>query len=174
MPNRIKADRKEPIVSLAEADEALARMGVLQRRIDEIEAEAEARIESAKAGAAHQIGPLKAALQDILAGLEKYVTTNRPDVLGKAKSKTLNHGKVGFRKSTSTWWPHDAIVAEALEKLGYPELVETIRKPDKTSIRALAKQGEFDLADLYVEVTSDDVFFAEPSSSKVGERTPAE
>jgi len=171
---RLKSKRR-PIGSLAEADAVLAELGRIQRDVEREEASAERRIEAIKAGAAEKIAPQKALAEALVGDLERFVTDHREEVLGKAKSKALNHGKIGFRKSTKENWPDDEVVFQKLAMNSRPDLIKTNPKPDKAAIRAAAKAGDFELGEfLGVEIEVRDIFFVEPDRSAIGERTPAD
>lgn len=162
------------ITSLADADQALRRLGELQRAIEEIEAATESKIEDAKSQAAGLIGPLKASEKKLVSDLSTFMTTHRESVLGKAKSKKLNHGKIGFRKKTADEWPDDDVLVERLEDACLDEFVKTIKKPEKSAIKkaATVENSEIDLDSLGIRLKSHDEFFAEPSRAEVGELTP--
>jgi phage host-nuclease inhibitor protein Gam len=175
MGRRIRGGKTAVIADLAAADKALERLGSIRRGMADVEAAAEEQITAAKTAAAAKIGPLKAEEESIVASLESFLANNRADILkGTVKSVTLNHGKMGYRKSSSTNWPDKEKVVERLEFLGFNDAVITDKKPNKAEIKRLEKDGLLDSEkDLGVNRKSGDVFFAEPETSGLAARTPA-
>ena len=99
MARRQKAQGATTIESWDQADDTVGRIGALTREIEKQGAAASEKISAAKAklkkDAAGKIAQRTALLHD----LEMFAELHRED-LGAKKSRELNHGVLGFRKSS--------------------------------------------------------------------------
>lgn len=82
-----------------QADDALRQIGENRRDLAAIENVMNERIADAKADAEAKGRPIKDHIAMLEQALREFAMLHRAD-LGKAKSRTLTFGKVGFRQST--------------------------------------------------------------------------
>lgn len=88
-----------PVHNLDEANQALATISELNRKLTSIESRMNDRIDKAKAGAAAEAAPLKLQVAEIEAGLQAYATANKSSLFKDKRSRQLDYGTIGFRKS---------------------------------------------------------------------------
>jgi phage host-nuclease inhibitor protein Gam len=94
-PNSIK-----PISDLAQANEALAEIAGIKREISEIELNMNAAIDQVKAEGEAAAAPLQARIKAIEGGLQAYAEFNKKSLFAERRSKDLDHGSIGYRKSS--------------------------------------------------------------------------
>jgi len=145
-----------------DVDQALAVICDNQRSIEAIEAEMQEAIDAAKAAA-----ELKARVYiDNNARLERqiklFAEDHRDDMDGK-KSKTLNFGSLGFRKSTKIKVPKaPAKLAEMIRLLLERNMNDcVVQPPAKVDKDALRKYPADDILNVGGGVESTDVFWYE-------------
>jgi len=102
MAKRIKQSGKPliTIINWSTADEIVREIGDAQLAINASEAKALDDINEAKAELVAATKPLQEKIKLRVRSLEVFVTQNKTD-FGKAKSKKLTFGLLGWRKSTS-------------------------------------------------------------------------
>ena len=109
-----------------QADDALRQIGENRRDLAAIENVMNERIADAKADAEAKGRPIKDHIAMLEQALREFATLHRAD-LGKAKSRTLTFGKVGFRQSTRLTLPRGAekvkTIIEELLRRGMKECV---------------------------------------------------
>jgi len=145
-----------------DVDQALAMIGDNQRSVEAIEAEMQEAIDAAKAAA-----DLKARVYiDDNARLERQIKLwaeeHRDDMDGK-KTKTLNFGALGFRKSTKVKVPKAAAkLAEMIRLLRERGMSDCVLQPPaKVDKDALRKYPPDAIVAVGGGVTVDDVFWYE-------------
>ena len=107
-----------------DANDALRQIAEAQLAVQDIEGEMNKQILGAKKAAEEQSKPHKDRIAKLERELKDFVTEHRAD-MGKAKSKILTFGEIGFRLSTSVSLPRakekiEEIIRskEALKKYG--------------------------------------------------------
>ena len=100
MAKRIKSNKQiEPIADWKAADEFVKQIGELSLEIKEAEQTANDKINEAKTGFANYTAPLLKKITILTDSLEAFAA-NHTDDFGKAQSRKLNFGTIGWRKST--------------------------------------------------------------------------
>jgi phage host-nuclease inhibitor protein Gam len=90
-----------PVLSTWEqADEALRQIGLRRIALDELEADLQGRVDRLKGVYGEKVAPLVQEVKAFEKQLEEFAAAHRSD-LGKAKSKRLVFGSLGFRVSTA-------------------------------------------------------------------------
>jgi len=98
--SRIKSDKQiETIADWQAADDFIKQIGDLQLEIKQHETTANDTINLAKSDLAKAVNPLLERITVLTDSLEAFAA-NRPDDFGKAQSRKLNFGLLGWRKST--------------------------------------------------------------------------
>lgn len=156
---RIKINKETTIKDWNSADGVLARIGDFQRRITIIEAAANEQVDFIKADMAAEIEPLKNEIKIATEDLELFATLHGSD-FGKAKSRKLNFGVIGWRQSTKITAGKRAVeLIKAVfgnQAKKYLKMKETVSKDD---LKAL---GDGDLKKIDCRRTSEEVFYVEP------------
>lgn len=154
-----------------DVNQALAIIGDNQRSIESIEAEMQEIIDNAKMAA-----DLKAKVfMESNAKLERQIMAfaeeHREEMEGK-KTKVLNFGSVGFRKSTRITLPKaGAKLEELIRQLVTRGMTDCVKQqPAKVDKDALRKYPTDDIVAVGAGVKVDDVFWYEPDREKLEQR----
>lgn len=125
-----------------EVDGALKEIAQEQLALGEIEAELNRQIIGAKTVAEQESKPHADRIAKLERDIKDFVEENRGD-LGKAKTKVLNFGEVGYRLSTSVSIPKaKEKVEEIIRRLKSRQMMDCIIVEEKVSKDALKKYGE--------------------------------
>jgi len=141
------------------ADETIRAISVHQALIRKLEDTAKCRIDKVKADIAAKIKPSQDVIKIHQRSLEAFATSRQAD-FGKDRSKKLNFGTLGWRKSTAI-----NITKKTLELLKQvfgskaKAFIRTKEEPDK---EAMARLTDEDLVRVGARRKSKDVFFVEP------------
>ena len=162
MAKRIKSDKQAliPIADWEKADEYIRVIGDLQMQIEQACISAQDDINDRKLKLAEELKPLQEAVKLYQRSLEVFATTHQAD-FGKKRSRKLNFGLLGWRKSTSI-----SIKKNTLEliKAAFTKAKAKlyIRTKDAVDKDALAKLTDERLAAIGARRKEKDVFFVEP------------
>lgn len=128
------------VCDLQSADWALGKALSAQKRINEIEAYAEAAIAEARARIEREVSSYRHTVERMSTFLEPWV---RERLAGeKRKSLRLLSGRVGLRKSQPSLLVKDEAAAVAdLEKLGLSAFIRTKKEVKKDEVKANVKAG---------------------------------
>jgi phage host-nuclease inhibitor protein Gam len=96
---RVKPKNLYPIKDLAAANAAMAEIAGIKRSIAEIESAMNERIDHTKAEAEVRALPLQARLASIEGGLLAYAEHNKSDLFKDKRSRELDFGSLGYRRS---------------------------------------------------------------------------
>ena len=154
----------EPIASWEEADEKLRRIGDITLEINKHEAIAKEVIDDAKAEIAAAVAPLHEEIEQLTQSLEAF-SANHIDDFGKAQSRELNFGKLGWRKSTAI-----AIGKRTLEFIkevfGNKRAAQYISVKETVNKETLKLLTDQELASVKARRENKEVFFVEPDLPK--------
>ena len=119
-----------------DANDALRQIAEAQLAVQDIEGEMNKQILGAKKAAEEQSKPHKDRIAKLERELKDFVTEHRAD-MGKAKSKILTFGEVGFRLSTSVSLPRaKEKIEEIIRRLKNRQMMDCIVvKEDITTTR---------------------------------------
>jgi phage host-nuclease inhibitor protein Gam len=145
-----------------EVDGALRRIGDLQREIELEEAAMQESIDKAKNDAADRAKPAKDEITKLEAQLSLFADLHRDD-LGKKKSRELNHGVVGYRKSTKAVLPRgESKLLEIIRRLREKGMTDCIISPSpKIDKDALKKYPPNDVVEVGASLEVTDTFWYE-------------
>lgn len=157
--------------SWQEVDAALRTIGENHRDLAAIENVMNERIAVAKADAEAKGRPIKEQIALFEQALREFAMLHRAD-MGKAKSKALTFGKVGFRQSTKLTLPRGAekvkaIIAELLRR-GMKECV--IYPEPKVDKDALKKYSASEIAEIGAKLEVEDVFGYDVDENALGQQ----
>lgn len=149
------------VLTDVEADAALAELAVLSRQITGIETKLNADIDKLKKSAAELAAPAHARIAVLEQALLQFGTSQKSVFDDKRRSIELDHGTIGFRRSTElgtqpkwTW----AMVLGQLKTLAMVDGIRTKEEVDKT---ALAQWPDERLTLVGVRRVEKDVFYYE-------------
>lgn len=169
MAKRVKSD-DIPLLkvdSWRHADQLIHDIGDCEAEIRQAEDNARKKIESIKAELAVKTQPLQDMAARHTRNLEAFAITHKND-FEKQKSKKLNFGTLGWRKSTSI-----RVKKITLEKINLvfskAFAASLIRVKESVDKDALAKLTDEELASVGARRDSKDVFFVEPDLTKAAE-----
>lgn len=151
-------------------DEALREIGCAQREIEAAEAEMQVAIENAKALAAEKCAPYKERIALLESRMTLFAETHRED-LGNRKSKEMNHGMLGYRKSTRIILPRAAAkLAEIICKLKSKGMSDCVIQPaEKIDKEALKRYPPNDIVQAGAGLDIMDTFWYEVDREKVAD-----
>ena len=131
-----------PLKSWADADNALREIAENQITLQNIESEMQRQIIGVKKIAEQDSKPYADRIAKLECDLKEFVEDHR-DELGKAKSKTLNFGEVGYRLSTSVSLPKaKEKVEDIIRRLKARGMTDCIVVKEDISKDNLKKYGE--------------------------------
>jgi len=169
MAKRVKSD-KQSLVQIRDwghADKLVREIGDCQGAIQKAEEDARKKIESIKAELAVKARPVQDMMTRRIRSLEAFAITHKND-FEKQKSKQLNFGLLGWRKSTAI-----RIKKVTLEKIrqvfSRVKAATFIRTKESIDKEALAKLTDEQLTSVGARRESKDVFFVEPDLTQAAE-----
>lgn len=165
---RKKVEAPKPFESWEQADEALRQIGEAQRAIEAEEHKMQETIDLAKEAAAAASLPYRELIRGLEPRLNAFCDLNR-EQMGARKSKELNYGILGYRKSTRVVLPRGAakiaaIVAK-LRSLGMSDCIVT--PPPKIDKEALKKYPPNDIVAVGANLDVQDTFWYEVKREEI-------
>jgi len=159
---RVKSDKPAiiPINDWGHADNIVRKTGDLQQKINQAEHQAKDDINKIKAALAIAVKPFQEELKLLICSLEAFANSRRED-FKKARSRKLNFGVLGWRKSSSVSIKKNTLerIKKVLSKAKARACIRTKESVDKD---ALAKFTDGQLASVGARREEKDVFFVEP------------
>ena len=152
-----------------QADDTLRQIGEDRRDLAAIETVMNERIADAKADAEAKGRPIKDHITMLEQALREFAMLHRAD-LGKAKSRTLTFGKVGFRQSTPLPRGVEKIktIIEELLRRGMKECV--VYPEPKIDKDALKKYSAGEIAEVGAKLEVEDVFGYDVDEEALGQQ----
>jgi phage host-nuclease inhibitor protein Gam len=87
------------IATIEELDRAIRVVGLCDMRLEQIDQQMDIEIRRIKTEAQAAASEIKVDREALVSAAHQFVAENREQVIGRRQSRTLNYGKVGFRKS---------------------------------------------------------------------------
>lgn len=134
---RIKPKATVAIQNLDDADRALAEIGDLQRRIEEIETNMNDAIDRHKDEAANLAAPLRERHKVLSEGLAVFGELQKNNIFAVKRSINLVFGVLGFRKSAEIKAAAGKKLADVLEALKTHRFLEAIKVTEKVNKDAM-------------------------------------
>lgn len=119
-----------------DVDQALQRIGELDRDLGMIEAGANEQIDKLKERAKEDAAPLTTEKLRLEAAMKEYCEANRAE-FAKLKTRELTFGSVGFRLSSRIVIKRVADTLQALKDFGLAHCIRTKEECDKEAMKAL-------------------------------------
>lgn len=125
-----------------DVNDALRQIAEATIALGDIESEMQKQVVGAQKAAEQQSKPYNDRIAALEREIKDFVTDHR-DEMGKAKSKTLTFGEVGFRLSTAISLPRaKEKLEEIIRRLKARQMTDCIVVEEKVSKEALKKYGE--------------------------------
>jgi phage host-nuclease inhibitor protein Gam len=150
------------INSLEDANLVLKEIGLLERELEAIDAEAHKLIAEIKADAVKKGEGIRKRIADNSARLGAYAQYNREELFKDRKSVEISFGSFGYRKSTSISVKKATV--ELLRKLNLLKYIRVKEEPDK---EAMAELDDETLAQVDAVRKIKDEFFCEANKEEI-------
>ena len=158
-----KRKTKPDLPALADwraVDRAIAAMAGLEAQAARLKAEAEEKIRSIREDAAARAAEALEGAAAFLEAIEAFAEAH-PEDFGKARSKALPHGRIGWRTVTSIRLMRSSeFVVAALEAADLKDAVITKKSPNK---EVLAAYSDDVLREVGARRKQEDRFYVEPA-----------
>lgn len=148
--------------TIEDVDLALKEIGLLERELEVIDAEAHKQISEAKEKAAEKGEPLRKRIAEVSAKIGAFAEYNKDELFKDKKSIELTFGVFGFRKSTCVSVKKTTV--ELMQKLGLDSFLRIKTEPDKDKMAELDDEALLQV-DAVRKVKDD--FFCEPNKEEV-------
>lgn len=161
---RVKTTKPDPlpIDDWQHADDFLRQIGDIDLEIANAQAQAKEVIDATNKELADTIKPMQGKIKHLTESLQAFAV-NYKDEFKKVRSRTLNFGVLGWRRSTSIRIKKDQtleLIKKLFSRARAKALITVKESPDKN---ALAKLKDEDLAGIEARRVVKDEFFVEPS-----------
>ncbi len=158
---RIKTNKESSVKNWEQADELIAKIGEFQRRITNIETDTNEQIDMLKKSMAAEVNSMNAEIKNMTNELDLFATLNRGD-FGDQKTKRLNFGQLGWRKSGKIMTAKNAVelIKEVFGKNAKTYLIIK-EKVVKEKLKSLTDQQ---LTKIGCKRVVKDTFFVEPET----------
>lgn len=167
---RVRMPDEPALKNWEDVDMNLKEIGEYQFQMEQIEADMNQKISDLKLAAEIQAKPLKDSIKVLERQMKDYAEANR-DALGSKKTKIVNFGKLGFRKSTKVKLPRAANklleVIKRLRSYGMTDCI--IQPPEKINKDALKKYPEADILKVGATLDIEDAFWYEVDREKLAD-----
>lgn len=150
------------IETLDQANMVLKEIGILERELEGIDADAHRLIADIKEDAAKKGQAIRKRITDDSALLGAFAEYNRTELFKDRKSVTLSFGTFGYRKSTSIGIKKTTL--ELLKKLGLTGCIRVKEEADKDAMASL-DDGTLAQVDAVRKVKDD--FFCEADKEEI-------
>ena len=150
------------IKNLDDANLVLKEIGLLERELEAIDADAHKQMAEIKSAAATAGGPIRKRIGDLSSLLGAYAEYNRTELFKDRKTVELSFGLFGYRKSTSISVRKTTL--DALKKLFPGQYIRVKEEPDKEAMAAL---DDDQLAQVDAVRKVKDGFFCEANREEV-------
>jgi len=152
----------EKLENLEDVDATLREIGLLERELESIDADAQKKIGELKSGAAEKGEPHRKRIAELTAKIGAYAEYNKGNLFKDRKSIELAFGIFGYRKSTTISVKKSTI--DLLKRLGMGAYIRIKEEPDKEKMAELDDES---LASVDAVRKTTDAFFCEPNREEV-------
>lgn len=156
---------KAVVESWPDVDEALRRIGMIDLKLEEMEAELNRQVMDLRAKFAFEAKPYQQRREYLEVAVKEFVETHRADLDGK-KSRELNFGRLGFRQSTRIILRNVKALLQALKAKGMNDCIIVKEEISKDELK---KYDDITLAALGVKKKVEDLFWYEVNREKLQE-----
>jgi phage host-nuclease inhibitor protein Gam len=172
MAKRIKSDKQTlPVRDWTQADDFLRQIGDIQLKIKKHEIKANETINAARAELTKTTGPLVEKIIVLTDSLESFAA-NHTDDFGKAQSRKLTFGQLGWRKSTVVLIKKTTLgLLHKVFKGNAPAFLRFKEDVDKEALQSLTDEQ---LASVDARRKNKEPFFVEPDLTLIADYETAE
>ncbi len=170
---RTKPVTIQPIKDLTEANDALAEIASVKRRLSEIDIDMNEAIDHVKASADQLAAPHQLRLKELENGLTAFAERNQSKLFSKKKSVEVAFGTIGYRKSTEVkpkpkfkW----SVILENIKKYGFTTAIRTKEEPNKDELHSWPLE-RLDL--IGARLVTKEAFWYEINESEVARQSKA-
>jgi phage host-nuclease inhibitor protein Gam len=149
------------ITDWGHADELVLRTGQFQGDIQQAELVAKTKIDGIKKDLVSRIETAQDGIDICIRSLEAFAT-NHPDDFGKLRSRKLNFGVLGWRKSSFVITCKETL-SRIKELFSPSKIKQVVRVKESIDKEAMAKLTEDELASVSAQREEKDIFFVEPN-----------
>lgn len=164
---RLKSPAINAPASQRDAEQLLDEIGVLQERVDVIEADMNAELRTVKDAHEVRAQPLNAEIEQKFAELQTWAESHRADLTqnGKRKSANISTGEIGWRKNP----PSVRITkpVDVIERLNHAKLTQFLRVKIEIDKEAVLADKDTATAIAGIKVDQKELFFATPYRSQI-------
>jgi len=155
------------IADWREADNLIGEIGDLRTTIEILEVKATDKVDQIKTDLAEKVKPIRETIAHSVRSLEAFATARRAE-FGKAKSRQLANGKIGWRESTAIRVAKNTLglIKEAFSRAKRESLINVKETPDKNAMAALTDE---ELRLVGARRERKEAFFAEPDLVEAAE-----
>lgn len=158
--------------SWEEVDAALREIAEEEIAIADIEGEMNRLINDIKITSAKEAKHHHERISELEKDIKQFVTEHR-DELGNKKTKEMNFGQTGFRRSTSVVLPKDkGLLAEIIRRLKTKKLEDCIITDEKVNRDVLRQKGEDVVIAVGAKWKQDDSFWYETNLERLESQQP--
>jgi phage host-nuclease inhibitor protein Gam len=150
------------IDNLEDANLVLKEIGLLERELEAIDAEAHKKLSEIKGEAVKEGEPVRKRLANLSALLGAFAEYNKDDLFKDKKTVELTFGIFGYRKSTSITVRKTTV--ELLRKLNLVQYIRIKEEPDR---EAMASMEDEQLAQVDAVRKVKDDFFCEADKEEI-------
>lgn len=167
---RVRIPDQPVLKNWDDVDLTLKEIGECQLAVERIEADMNERISDIKLAAEMDAKPQKERIKLLELQMKEFVEANRED-LGNKKTKEINFGKTGFRKSTKITLPRAvAKLAEVIRRLKEHGMTDcVVQPPEKIDKDNLKKYPENDILKVGATLTVEDTFWYEVDRDRLSD-----
>jgi phage host-nuclease inhibitor protein Gam len=152
----------EKLETLEDVNGVLREIGLLERELESIDAEAQKQIGELKADAAKKGEPMRKRITELGAKVQAFAEYNKGDLFKDRKSIELTFGSLGYRKATSISVRKTTVAL--LEKLRLDKYIRVEKSPDKEAMKDMSDES---LAQVDAVRKVKDDFFCEPNREEI-------
>lgn len=167
-----RVKKQAEVIAIADwpqADNLLKAIGDMQLDITAAEKKAKAEIDAAKERLANEAEPRKAAIDTYIRSLEAFAAAHQDD-FGGARSRKLNFGILGWRKSTAIIIKKKAATIQKIKEIFRAKASAFLRIKEEPDKESMAKLTDEQLKVVGARRENTDVFFVEPAIPAAAER----
>ncbi|MFA7174862.1 MAG: host-nuclease inhibitor Gam family protein [Kiritimatiellia bacterium] len=167
---RQKPKNLYPIKNLAEANTALAEIAEMKRTVKATESSMNDEIDRLKAEAEASVAPLLSKMGNLENGLLAFAEFNKDELFVDKRSKELDFGSLGYRRSKEIKPAAKKTLAMVLGKIKSLGFAEAIRTKESVNKDELAQWTDEKLALVDARRVEKDTFWYEVAEQEINDQ----
>lgn len=158
---RLKPNTKK-IEGLTDVNFTLKEIGMLERQLEQIDADTDKEITKIKSEAVDKGDPIRKRIIKLSASISAYAEYNKEELFKEKKTIKLSFGCFGFRKSTKIRCKKTTVAL--LKKFRLKKCIRIKEEPDREAMKSLSDKT---LAKVDANRKVNDEFFCEANKEEV-------